>query len=62
MRILCCLCSILVLLVWVNSALAQQKAPHYDVVVYGGTASGVIAAYTAARMGKSVLLIEPAFA
>src|SRR5881227_2073691 len=30
-----------------------------DVVVYGGTASGVIAAVAAAREGKSVLLIEP---
>ena len=30
-----------------------------DVVVYGGAASGVIAAYTAAKMGKSVALIEP---
>ena len=31
----------------------------YDVIVYGGTASGVMAAYTAKQMGKSVLLIEP---
>jgi len=31
----------------------------YDVIVYGGTASGVMAAYTAKRRGKSVLLIEP---
>ena len=30
-----------------------------DVVVYGGTAAGVIAAYTAKRYGRSVLLIEP---
>jgi hypothetical protein len=27
--------------------------------VYGGTASGVVAAYSAARLGKSVILIEP---
>jgi len=39
--------------------LAQQPTRKYDVVVYGGTASGVIAAYTAKQMGKSVLLIEP---
>ena len=32
---------------------------QYDVIVYGGTASGVIASYTAKQMGKSVLLIEP---
>jgi len=31
----------------------------YDLVVYGGTSGGVIAAVQAARMGKSVLLIEP---
>ncbi len=32
---------------------------HYDIVVYGGTASGVMAAYTAKQMGKTVLLVEP---
>lgn len=31
----------------------------YDVVVYGANSAGVIAAYTAKTMGKSVLLIEP---
>ena len=31
----------------------------YDVVVYGGTSAGVIAAVKTARMGKSVVLIEP---
>ncbi len=36
---------------------AQNK--KYDVCVYGGTAAGVIAAYTVAKMGKSVVLIEP---
>jgi hypothetical protein len=30
-----------------------------DVIVYGGTASGVIAAVAAAREGKKVILIEP---
>jgi hypothetical protein len=32
---------------------------EYDIVIYGGTSAGVIAAYTAKNMGKSVLLIEP---
>lgn len=32
---------------------------HHDVVVYGGTAGGVIAAVKAARLGTSVVLIEP---
>jgi hypothetical protein len=36
---------------------AQDKV--YDVVIYGGTASGVAAAVQAVRMGKSVVLIEP---
>lgn len=31
----------------------------YDVIVYGGTSSGVVAAVQGARMGKRVLLIEP---
>lgn len=41
-------------------SLAQQPTKKdYDICIYGGTSSGVIAAYTAARLGKSVLLIEP---
>ncbi|MCK5134208.1 MAG: FAD-dependent oxidoreductase [Bacteroidales bacterium] len=32
---------------------------NYDVVVYGGTSAGVVAAVKTARMGKSVVLIEP---
>jgi hypothetical protein len=35
------------------------KPIQVDVCVYGGTSGGVIAAYTAKRMGKTVLLIEP---
>jgi glycine/D-amino acid oxidase-like deaminating enzyme len=35
------------------------KAQHYDIVVYGGTSAGVIAAYSAAKMGKRVIMIEP---
>ena len=38
-------------------ALAQEVS-SYDLVVYGGTSSGVIAACTAAREGLSVALIE----
>jgi hypothetical protein len=34
-------------------------AADYDVVVYGGTAGGVVAAVQASKMGKSVVLIEP---
>ena len=32
---------------------------EYDVVVYGGTSAGIAAAIQAARMGKSVVLLEP---
>ncbi|TDB62324.1 FAD-dependent oxidoreductase [Arundinibacter roseus] len=39
-----------------TEALPPQTA---DVVIYGGTAAGVMAAYTAKKMGKLVLLIEP---
>jgi hypothetical protein len=34
-------------------------AKSYDILVYGGTSAGVTAAVQAARMGKSVILIEP---
>ena len=30
-----------------------------DICIYGGTSAGVIAAYTAARQGKTVILVEP---
>lgn len=45
---------------FVSSLSSQpQKIIKVDVCVYGGTSAGVIAAYTAKQMGKSVLLIEP---
>lgn len=34
-------------------------AVEADVCVYGGTSAGVVAAIQAARMGKSVMLLEP---
>ena len=44
-------------------ALFAQQQPaaeiQSDVVVYGGTSAGVIAAVQTARMGKSVVLVEP---
>ncbi len=36
----------------------QMELPEYDIVIYGGTSAGVIAAVTAKRMGKSVIVIE----
>ncbi len=35
------------------------RSGSYDVVVYGATSSGIAAAVQVARMGKSVILIEP---
>ncbi len=40
-------------------AVAAARGETRDVVVYGGTSAGVAAAVQAARMGKSVVLIEP---
>jgi hypothetical protein len=35
------------------------RAAEYDVVVYGGTSAGVVAAVQAKKMGKSVVLLSP---
>jgi hypothetical protein len=43
----------------VLAASLAWSAESYDVVVYGGTSGGVMAAVQAERMGKSVVLIEP---
>ena len=45
-------CTVLVLV-------ASSAAGAHDVVIYGGTASGVAAAIQASRMGKSAIVIEP---
>ena len=37
----------------------REKPEQYDVCIYGGTSAGVIAAYSVAKMGKRVVLIEP---
>ena len=48
---------------WVTSGGAllhgTDPAKQADLVVYGGTASGVITAYSAAREGLQVVLLEP---
>ncbi|MES1215593.1 MAG: FAD-dependent oxidoreductase [Bacteroidota bacterium] len=48
-----------VLLAVASLSAFSQKKISVDICIYGGTSSGVIAAYTAKKMGKSVLLIEP---
>jgi hypothetical protein len=37
----------------------KVKISKVDICIYGGTSAGVIAAYTAKKMGKTVILIEP---
>lgn len=37
----------------------QHHSDRYDVIVYGGTAAGVMAAIAASRMGAKVLLLSP---
>jgi hypothetical protein len=41
------------------SVLRAEKPEHYDVCVYGGNASGVMAACAAAKEGAMVVVIEP---
>ncbi len=45
------------LLLYINWSCQELKT--YDIVVYGGTSAGIAAAVQAARMGKSVVVIEP---
>ena len=45
--------------VWQNCQAAEERHYEADVCVYGGTASGVMAALAAEREGARVILIEP---
>jgi hypothetical protein len=49
----------LVVFLGLSATPAQAELRRADVVVYGATASGAVAAVAAAREGKSVLLLEP---
>lgn len=40
-------------------AMVSCAEKEYDLCVYGGSASGVVAAYSAAQMGMDVLVVEP---
>src|ERR1700760_3830319 len=46
-------------LLLVLSLSAPAATQNFDVVVYGGTAGGVIAAVSAAREGLKTVLLEP---
>ncbi|HZN35562.1 MAG TPA: FAD-dependent oxidoreductase, partial [Pirellulaceae bacterium] len=52
------LLAITIVFAFAARAQAQQPAA-YDLVVYGGTAGGVVAAVQARRLGKTAVLIEP---
>jgi ribulose 1,5-bisphosphate synthetase/thiazole synthase len=39
---------------------SKQNLNYADVVIYGGTSAGISAAIQAARLEKSVIIIEPA--
>src|SRR3954454_13284662 len=47
------------LLIFLAPLLVQGAIRDFDVVVYGGTAGGVIAAVSAAREGLKTALLEP---
>jgi hypothetical protein len=49
----------IVFLVLLARAVVAQPAQSYDVLVYGGTASGIAAAINAAESGRTVVLVEP---
>ena len=44
---------------WYNGPAQTQQKIQADVCIYGGTSAGVIAAYTAKKLNKTVILIEP---
>ncbi len=50
---------LLVCLLLLSAATMAQTVRQVDICVYGGSSAGVIAAYTAKKMNKSVLVIEP---
>jgi hypothetical protein len=52
-------CFLISILLELSGCLNQEEPLEVDICVYGGTSSGVIAAYAARLQGKSVLLIEP---
>jgi hypothetical protein len=59
MKSLRCFTSVLFIALSVVSASAAPVATSSDLVVYGGTASGIMTAYSGAREGLHVILLEP---
>src|SRR5688500_12394737 len=50
---------VLAVLIATTTVSVSQRVVEVDVCVYGGTSAGVIAAYTAQKLGKTAILIEP---
>ena len=50
---------LLPLILFVFSYVTAASKNDYDVIIYGGTSAGVVAAYQVKKLGKSVLLIAP---
>lgn len=50
---------VLMMLTILISAAMGYGNNKYDICIYGGNAAGVVAAYTAKKMGKSVVIIAP---
>lgn len=51
--------TLLIGLLALPGSLMAQQVREVDICVYGGSSAGVIAAYTAKKLNKSVLVIEP---
>jgi hypothetical protein len=56
-----CIITVLIpfVLVSCKQPVGSNGADQVDICIYGGTSAGVIAAYAAKMLGKSVILIEP---
>ncbi|MFC2125090.1 FAD-dependent oxidoreductase [Bacteroidota bacterium] len=50
-----------IFILFYSSCNKYTRTDKYDIVVYGGTSAGVIAAYSATMLGKNVLLVEPGY-
>src|ERR1700677_2179049 len=55
----CRLATVLAAILFTTALHAADPAPSPDLLVYGGTSSGVMTAYSAAREGLRVVLLEP---
>jgi hypothetical protein len=59
MKLLLHLAALLLAVTSLPAARKSEPKADCDICIYGGTSGGVVAAVQAARMGKSVVLVEP---